>query len=103
ENMVRLAGLSVKSVANPHGDIEIIATGKRPGEKMYEELFYDAATAERTRHEKILRAASAVDDVDLGAALRDPGAALEQEDEQAARRILFDLIVQTDNAVTIPS
>lgn len=98
ENMVRLAGLNVKSAANPHGDIEIIATGKRPGEKMYEELFYDAATAERTRHEKILRAAPAADDVDLDAALRDLSQALEQENEQAARRILFDLILKTDHA-----
>jgi FlaA1/EpsC-like NDP-sugar epimerase len=98
ENMVRLAGLSVKSVANPHGDIEIIATGKRPGEKMYEELFYDADTAERTRHEKILRAASVADDVDLDAALLDLAVALEQENEPAARHILFDLIVRTDNA-----
>ncbi|MHA6643029.1 polysaccharide biosynthesis protein [Mesorhizobium sp. A623] len=96
ENMVRLAGLSVRSVANPDGDIEIIATGKRPGEKMYEELFYDAATAERTKHAKILRVSPAADDVDLDAALHELGLALEQENEQAARRILFDLIVRTD-------
>src|SRR5690606_20893829 len=38
ENMIRLAGLSVRKESNPHGDIEIVVTGKRPGEKMYEEL-----------------------------------------------------------------
>lgn len=99
ENMIRLAGLTVRSAANPDGDIEIITTGKRPGEKMYEELFYDEATAERTKHAKILRAAPVLDDATLGAALHDLGIALEQESEQAARRILFDLILKTDKAV----
>ena len=35
--------------------------GKRPGEKMYEELFYDQASAQRTKHSKILRASPAAD------------------------------------------
>lgn len=96
ENMVRLAGLTVRSPANPDGDIEIIATGKRPGEKMYEELFYDEATAQRTNHSKILRAVPAADDTRLAPALEMLGAALEQENEQAARNVLFDLIFRTD-------
>ncbi len=39
ENMIRLAGLSVRSPQNPDGDIEIAMTGARPGEKLNEELF----------------------------------------------------------------
>ncbi len=52
ENMVRLAGRTVRDEQNPHGDVEIAVIGKRPGEKMFEELFYDrqrAAVTARTR------------------------------------------------------
>jgi UDP-N-acetylglucosamine 4,6-dehydratase len=36
--MVQLSGLTVRSDANPDGDIEILEIGMRPGEKLYEEL-----------------------------------------------------------------
>ena len=36
--MIELSGLSIKDTQNPDGDIEIIVTGLRPGEKLYEEL-----------------------------------------------------------------
>lgn len=98
ENMIRLAGLSIKSEDNPEGDIEIIATGKRPGEKMYEELFYDEATAQRTRHSKILRAAPTAGDTGITAALEELKVALANENEAAARAILFDLVIKTDLA-----
>jgi len=37
-NMIRLAGFSVRDQAHPGGDIEIVQTGIRPGEKLVEEL-----------------------------------------------------------------
>ena len=37
-SMVRLSGLSEKTALQPDGEIEIKATGLRPGEKLYEEL-----------------------------------------------------------------
>jgi len=92
ENMIRLAGLTVRSPANPGGDIEIEVTGIRPAEKLYEELFYDEAAAARTRQPKILRARMGATNVDVEAALADLIDALSRQDEAAARRLLFDFI-----------
>ena len=39
--MIQLSGLTVRDLKNPQGDIEIIYTGLRPGEKLYEELLVD--------------------------------------------------------------
>ena len=36
EQMLRLSGLSIRDGQNPNGDIEIVCTGLRPGEKLYE-------------------------------------------------------------------
>jgi len=53
--MIKLSGLSVKDVTNPNGDIEIVYTGLRPGEKLFEELLIDAEALE-TEHKKIFKA-----------------------------------------------
>ncbi|OWR01199.1 polysaccharide biosynthesis protein [Sphingopyxis witflariensis] len=54
-SMVRLSGLSVRDADHPDGDIEIIETGLRPGEKLYEELLI-GDNPESTNHPRILRA-----------------------------------------------
>ncbi len=92
ENMIRLTGLTVRSKDNPHGDIEIVVTGKRPGEKMYEELFYDAASAQVTNHAKIMRASPRQHALDLQARLDELKAALDAHDEQRTRELLFGLV-----------
>lgn len=38
KKMIHLSGLEVRDESNPHGDIEIVFSGLRPGEKLYEEL-----------------------------------------------------------------
>lgn len=55
QRMIRLSGLSLKSADNPHGDVGIVYTGMRPGEKLYEELLVDGSE-EGTRHPRICRA-----------------------------------------------
>lgn len=55
ENIIRLAGLMEKSAENPDGDIEIRVIGRRPGEKLVEEPFYDLQTVGTTIHPKILK------------------------------------------------
>ena len=55
KQMVRLSGLSLRDGQHPQGDIEIICTGLRPGEKLYEELLIDAES-EPTSHPLIYRA-----------------------------------------------
>jgi FlaA1/EpsC-like NDP-sugar epimerase len=93
ENMIRLAGLTVQSPDNPHGDIAIEVTGIRPAEKLFEELFYDEKQAGRTRQPKILKAKMAErTNVDLAAALRDLHAAFERQDEAKVRELLFEMI-----------
>ncbi|MEJ2645624.1 MAG: polysaccharide biosynthesis protein [Gammaproteobacteria bacterium] len=50
EQMIRLSG------REPHKDIEIVYTGLRPGEKLFEELFHEKEALSGTEHEKILLA-----------------------------------------------
>lgn len=98
-NMIRLAGLTVRSDDNPDGDIEIVTVGMRPGEKLYEELFYDEASAVRTRHPKILRS-SALETADnlIEDGLVRLTSALAEENETLGRAVLFDLVSKSDRA-----
>lgn len=95
ENMIRFAGLTVKDAANPDGDIEITVMGARPGEKIVEELFYDARYVEPTRHPRIMRGQRrAWNFAEVSARLQALRAAVDHGDEAAARRILFDALRQ---------
>jgi FlaA1/EpsC-like NDP-sugar epimerase len=49
EKMIRLSGLE------PYKDVDIIFTGLRPGEKLYEELLYDKETMRPTNNPKITK------------------------------------------------
>lgn len=59
ETLIRLHGYE------PYKDIEIKFTGIRPGEKLYEELFYDPVNVDTTRHEKIFRSKNTVENESL--------------------------------------
>ncbi|WHS32581.1 nucleoside-diphosphate sugar epimerase/dehydratase [Brucella sp. NM4] len=93
ENMILLAGLTVRNAENPAGDIAIEVTGIREGEKMYEELFYDPSQAQSTRHPKIMRAPKGNKAaVDVPESLQRLQAAMESGDVDAVRKILFSVI-----------
>ena len=53
-DLIRLSGLTVGA------DIEIKFTGMRPGEKLYEEMFFSAENVLSTDHPKVLRARNGI-------------------------------------------
>ena len=55
KRLISLSGMELKDKDNPEGDIEIIFTGLRPGEKLYEELLI-GDNVSTTEHKRILRA-----------------------------------------------
>jgi len=97
ENMIRLAGFQVRDSRNPDSGIAIEVIGKRPGEKPFEELFYDRNNAQPTRHPKIMRADSAaISRYDMPAWLQRLEQAILAEDEEQAKALLFALITADD-------
>lgn len=55
KRMIHLSGLEIKDEEHPNGEIEILFTGLRPGEKLYEELLIEGNVAP-TNHARIMRA-----------------------------------------------
>lgn len=60
--LIELNGLQVKDENNLNGDIEIIISGLREGEKLYEELLVDG-NSQSTKHKRIFKAIEK--DIDL--------------------------------------
>ena len=112
QRMVHLTGLRLRNQKNPKGDIEIIFTGMRPGEKLHEELLIGANVIGtehpmimRAREEKLdwvsvreslIRLEAACDKYDIGGVLRilgetvsgySPNPSLADETGAAAERL----------------
>jgi len=91
-NMIKLSGLSVHSSNAPDGDIAILFTGLRPGEKLYEELLI-GKDATPTQHPKIKRAnESHVQWNLLKSELSGLEKAVRNDDCPAIRQIFFRLV-----------
>jgi len=89
-NMTHLMGLTIKNESNPSGDIEVVFSGLRPGEKLYEELLIDDH-AQTTRHERILTANErSLSWPDVNVILNNINNAMREEDTEKLRQILLD-------------
>jgi FlaA1/EpsC-like NDP-sugar epimerase len=103
EDMIALAGFTVRDAENPSGDIEIVAIGPRPGEKLFEELFYDRDAVTATAHPKILRAQRQEDADDSILHLLDElRKALDAGDVRVVRQILFDGVGAVPTVGSLP-
>ena len=92
KQMVRLSGLSLRDAQHPEGDIEIVCTGLRPGEKLYEELLIDAKS-EPTSHPLIFRATErAIPPEQLWPQIEAMEAAIRCQDAPAALDLLAQLV-----------
>ena len=95
--MIRLSGLEVKNEENPKGDIEIIYTGLRPGEKLYEELLIDAE-ALPTKNSQIFRAKENFFSSDIFLTrLKKMEKALLNEDVREALSVLKEIVPEWKN------
>jgi FlaA1/EpsC-like NDP-sugar epimerase len=91
-NMVRLAGHEVRDTMNPDGDIDIVVTGLRPGEKLYEELLIADENAQSTGHPKIMKAVEpGRQEQSLDALLAQLGLLAANGEDGALRRLLMDV------------
>ena len=87
--MVNAAGYSVRDAENPNGDIEIVITGLRPGEKLHEELLIGEGLL-TTPHSKILRAREAgLSELEMASALKDLREAIGAGDAEAGRGVIL--------------
>jgi len=87
EDLIRLSGL------RPHRDVEIVFTGTRPGEKLFEELAIDAEKVTKTRHPKIyIGRGDAPSPSEVGAVIERLLAAADGATAQELRRALHDIV-----------
>ena len=87
EQMIKLSG------KEPGEDIQIRFTGLRPGEKLYEELFYETEDREKTKHPKIMNARHSTIDRDmLVAKLKELEKACDEFNDNQMRILLEHLV-----------
>ena len=93
EQMIRLTG------KRPGQEIDIVFTGLRPGEKLFEELFHPLEGYRPTRHSKIMQASHRAPDVALDEALQQMHHACETIDEGALSSMLSRLVPEFQSTI----
>ncbi|MEK0418709.1 MAG: hypothetical protein RI949_2715 [Pseudomonadota bacterium] len=90
--LVELSGLTVRDATRPNGDIEIITTGLRPGEKLFEELLI-GDNPQATQHPRIMKATEPFLKWDeLQAALQHLQQCVQQHDVPGMKALLQDVV-----------
>ena len=80
-------GYTVRSAENPDGDVEIVETGLKPGEKLHEELLIGGGHL-TTTHEKIFTAREvALSEIEVASAIRSLREAVATSDGDAAAAV----------------
>lgn len=87
EQLIRLSG------KEPGKDIQIVYTGLRPGEKLFEELFHELEPYEQTQHEKIFLAhPRQANWENMSADLREAELAVRRYDTNKIQQVLLMLV-----------
>ena len=90
KKMIHLSGLEIKE--SGRGDIEIIYTGLRPGEKLREQL-YNSSDIRPTEHPKIKQTTETIEDWgQLSLALSDLSMYVEQRDANKIKELLEGIV-----------
>jgi FlaA1/EpsC-like NDP-sugar epimerase len=96
DQLIRLSG------KKPGEDIEIVYTGLRPGEKLYEELFHESEKLTGTKHPKILLANSrSMDFTQLEQVLDKLTLACGSDDERQIYGLLSELVPEHQSCLSL--
>ncbi len=86
--VIESSGYSVRDENNPDGDIEIVTTGLRPGEKLHEELLIAEGNI-RTKHPKIMEARERVpSEIEVAGYLRTLREAISSGNNKAVHQLI---------------
>jgi len=91
KKMINLSGFTIKNESNSQGDIEIVYSGLRPGEKLYEELLI-GDSSKKTEHKKIFKAEESFVELNLQEFIKNIHYFIEARNENEILKILSDLV-----------
>jgi FlaA1/EpsC-like NDP-sugar epimerase len=95
-SMIESAGLTVRDSETPNGDIEIAEIGLRAGDSLHNAQSI-AAGMVTTDHQRILKAQPALlSEIEVAKALRDLGAALDSQNEDAIADVLLRKVAEAE-------